>query len=136
MDIPIPIMVINLFKEQINNVKIDLIKKIAEDYNLDADELIKEYTCDIEIISKSLENIEITKKHKYASKVKDEWRCEARVFNNGNGGRCKRTVNENNLCSLHNIYLKNNGKLKCGLITEPKPKNIFKYKNPKSEKLY
>lgn len=132
-------MIIDLFKEQINNIKINLIKKIAEDYGLDEKELIKKYTCDIEVISKSLENIEITKKHKYCSKVKEEYRCEARVFNKGNGGRCKRAINDindNNLCSLHNIYLKNNGKLKCGLITEPKPKQIFKYKNPKSEKLY
>ena len=136
MDTPIPIMIIDLFKQQINDMKIDLIKKIAKDYDLDEEELIEEYACDIEIISKSLENIQITKKHKYASKVKNEYRCEARIWNDGSGGRCKRGVNEDNLCTLHNNYKKQNGTLKFGLIGEPKPKQVFKYKNPKSEKLY
>ena len=85
---------------------------------------------------KSLENVQITKKHKYSSKVDTKYRCTARTWNNGAGGRCKRSQNENELCTLHNNYKKEYGKLKYGLITEPKPKDVFKFKNPKSEKLY
>ncbi len=136
MDIPIPLFIKDLFKQEINNIKIKLIEKIAKDYELDQEEMKKKYICDIEMISKSLENVQITKKQKYASKVDDKYRCKARTWNNGAGGRCKRTQNENELCTMHNNYIKKNGTLKCGLITEPKPKAVFKFKNPKSEKLY
>jgi hypothetical protein len=136
MDIPIPTFIKDLFKQEINNIKIDLIKKIAEDYELDEEEMKDKYICDIEMISKSLENIQITKKHKYASNIDIKYRCNARTWNNGAGGRCKRGQSENGLCTIHNNYIKKNGKLKCGLITEPKPREVFKFKNPKSEKLY
>ena len=136
MDISIPTFIKDLFKNEINNIKINLIKKIAEDYDLDKDELLNKYVCDVEMISKSLENIQIVKKHSYASNVDENYRCNARVWNNGSGSRCKRSVNENGLCTLHKNYKDTNGKLKYGLITEPKSKEIFKFKNPKSEKLY
>lgn len=136
MDIPIPTFIKDLFKQEINNIKIKLIKEIADDYDLDEDELKEKYICNVEMISKSLENVQITKKHKYCSKVDTKYRCTARTWNNGSGGRCKRSQNENELCTLHNNYKKEYGKLKYGLITEPKPKDVFKFKNPKSEKLY
>ena len=136
MDIPIPTFIKDLFKQEINNIKISLIEKIAKDYDLDEEELKDKYICDIEMISKSLENVQITKKHKYGSKVDTQYRCKARTWNNGAGGRCKRSQNENELCTLHNNVKNKNGKLKYGLITEPKPKAVFKFKNPKSEKLY
>lgn len=136
MDIPIPTFIKDLFKQEINNIKIKLIKEIADDYDLDEDELKEKYICNVEMISKSLENVQITKKHKYCSKVDTKYRCTARTWNNGAGGRCKRSQNENELCTLHNNYKKEYGKLKYGLITEPKPKDVFKFKNPKSEKLY
>lgn len=136
MDIPIPTFIKDLFKQEINNIKIKLIKEIADDYDLDEDELKEKYICNVEMISKSLENVQITKKHKYCSKVDTKYRCTARTWNNGAGGRCKRSQNENELCTLHNNYKKEYGKLKYSLITEPKPKDVFKFKNPKSEKLY
>jgi len=136
MDIPIPLFIKDLFKQEINNIKIKLIEKIAEEYDLDEDELKDRYICDVEMISKSLENVQISKKHKYGSKVDTKHRCNARTWNNGAGGRCKRTQNENELCTLHNNSKKKNGCLKYGLITQSKPKEIFKFKNPKSEKLY
>ena len=136
MDIPIPTFIKKLFKQEINNIKIKLIENIAEEYDLDVNELKEKYICDVEMISKSIENIQISKKHKYCSKVESKNRCKARIWNNGAGGRCKRTINENELCTLHNNYKKEYGKLKFGLITDPKPKDIFKFKNPKSEKLY
>lgn len=136
MDIPIPTFVKDLLKQEINNIKIKLVEKIAKEYDLDEDELKEKYVCDVEMISKSLENVQITKKQKYGSKVDTKHRCTARTWNNGAGGRCKRSQNENELCTLHNNYKKEHGKLKYGLITEPKPKDIFKFKNPKSEKLY
>jgi|TARA_B110000259_G_scaffold187788_1_gene243335 hypothetical protein len=136
MDIPIPLFIKDLFKQEINNIKIKLIEKIADDYNLNELELKEKYLCDIEMISKSLENVQITKKHKYGSKVDTKHRCEARTWNNGVGGRCKRVQNQDGLCTLHHNSNIKNGSLKYGLITEPKSKEIFKFKNPKSEKLY
>ena len=112
MDISIPTFIKDLFKNEINNIKINLIKKIAEDYDLDEDELLDKYVCDVEMISKSLENIQIIKKHSYASKVDINYRCNARVWNNGSGSRCKRSVNEDGLCTLHKNYKDTNGKLK------------------------
>lgn len=136
MDISIPTFIKDLFKQEINNIKINLIKNIAEDYELDEEELKEKYICDIEMISKSIENIQIVKKHKYSSNIDIKYRCNARTWNNGSGARCKRAKSENGLCTMHCNYIKNNGKLKFGLITEPKPREVFKFKNPKSEKLY
>lgn len=136
MDKDIPLFVKDLLKQEINNIKLNLLKKISEDYDIDEDELKERYACDVEMISKSLENVEITKKHKYGSKVPNDMRCNARVWNKGSGGRCKRSINKNKLCTLHNRYIEKNGKLKYGLITEKKSKEVFKFKNPKSEKLY
>ena len=61
MDISIPTFVKDLFKQEINNIKIKLVEKIAEEYDLDEEELKEKYICDIKMISKSLENVQITK---------------------------------------------------------------------------
>ena len=132
----LPVFVKSIFQNEINKIKINLIKQIANDYYLDEEELIKEYACDINIISKKMENIEIVKKNKYNNDISKNHRCLARVYNNGKGGQCKRSKNIDNLCTLHYNQLQKNNKLKYGLITEPKPADIFHNKDPRREKLY
>mgnify|MGYP006099314013 CR=1 FL=1 len=134
--IELPIFVTTIFQTEINKIKLNLIKQIAEDYYLDEEELIKEYACDINIISSKMENIEIVKKNKYNNDISKNHRCLARVYNNGKGGQCKRSKNVDNLCTLHFNKLDKNNKLKYGLITEPKPADIFHNKDPRREKLY
>jgi|TARA_B110000259_G_scaffold45782_1_gene53068 hypothetical protein len=132
----LPVFVKTLFENEINKIKINLIKQISKDYSLNEEELIKEYTCNINIINSKMENIEITKKHKYNSGLSKEDRCFARVYNNGKGGQCKRSKNIDDLCTLHNNQFEKNNKLTYGLITENKPSDIFHKKDPKKEKLY
>tara|TARA_Y100000591_G_C21767287_1_gene663528 strand:- start:224 stop:637 length:414 start_codon:yes stop_codon:yes gene_type:complete len=132
----LPLFVKGIFEKEINNIKINLIKHIAKDYSLNEEELIKKYTCDIEIINKKIENIQITKKNNYNSNLNKEDRCLARVYNNGKGAQCKRSKKHDDLCTLHYNILIKEDKLKYGLITEPKPNNVFHYKNPKREKIY
>ena len=55
MDKEIPLFVKDLLKQEINNIKLNLLKKISEDYDIDEDELKERYACDVEMISKSLE---------------------------------------------------------------------------------
>ena len=59
--VELPNFVIGLFQNEINKIKINLIKQICKDFHLDEEELIKEYTCDINLINKNLENIQIIK---------------------------------------------------------------------------
>lgn len=134
--IELPVFVKTIFEEKINEIKINLIKQISKDYFLDEEELIKQYTCDIQIISNKMENIEIIKKNKYNNDISKKDRCIARVYNNGKGGQCKRSKNINNLCTLHHNQLNKNKTLKYGLITEPKPLELFHNKDPRREKLY
>jgi hypothetical protein len=132
----LPDFVKSIFQNELNKIKINLIKHISKDYSLDENELIKKYTCDLEIINKNLENVQITKKNNYNYGITSNNRCCARVYNNGKGARCKRSKNKTELCTLHNNLLEKNGKLKYGLINEPQPKDVFLYIDPKREKIY
>lgn len=134
--IELPKYVLGAFQKEINEIKINLIKKICEDYYLDKDELIEQYICDFELINKNLENVQIIKRHNYNSVLKKEDRCTARIYNNGKGSQCKRSKNINNLCTLHNKLLEKNGNLKYGYITAPRPRGVFTNKNPKKESIY
>lgn len=134
--IELPKFVIGIFQNEVNKIKINLIKQICKDFYLDEEELIKEYICDINLINKNLENIQIVKKNNYNSELSNDDRCLARIYNNGKGARCKRSKNCNGLCTLHNNILNRNGKLKYGYINKPKPKSAFPNKDPKREKLY
>ena len=134
--VELPNFVIGIFQNEVNKIKINLIKQIAKDFHLDEEELIEQYTCDMKIINKNLENIQISRKNNYNSNIDKDDRCLARVYNNGKGAQCKRSKNEDDLCTLHNNLLLKNGKLKYGLINEPKPLGAFPYKDPKREKVY
>lgn len=134
--IELPKYVLGAFQKEINEIKINLIKKICEDYYLDEDELIEQYICDFELINKNLENVQIIKRHNYNLALKKEDRCTARIYNNGKGSQCKRSKNINNLCTLHNKLLEKNGNLKYGYITEARPRGVFTNKNPKKESIY
>jgi len=134
--VELPNFVIGLFQNEINKIKINLIKQICKDFYLDEEELIKEYTCDINLINKNLENIQIVKKNNYNSNLSDDDRCLARIYNNGKGARCKRSKNDGKLCTLHNKILTREGKLKCGYIDEPRPNGVFPNKDPKRENIY
>ena len=134
--VELPNFVIGIFQNEVNKIKINLIKQICKDFYLDEEELIKEYTCDVKLINKNLENIQIIKKNNYNSELSNNDRCFARVYNNGKGARCKRSKNNNNLCTLHNNLLIKNGDLKYGYIDKPRPKGIFPNKDPKREKIY
>jgi hypothetical protein len=144
----LPGFITHLFENEINKIKINLIKNIAKDHQLNEEELINKYITNINFINKNLEKIQITKKREYCNNKKNNDLCVARVFNNGNGARCKRTfskeVNYKNdngnyqkicLCHIHyNVFNKNNN-LEYGLYSEQKP-SIFTNKNPKKESEY
>ena len=60
--VELPNFVIGLFQNEINKIKINLIKQICKDFYLDEEELIKEYTCDINLINliANLKNIDVS----------------------------------------------------------------------------
>ena len=132
----LPLYIFGLFENEINKIKINLLKKIAKDYNLNEEELIGKYSCSIELITSQTENLKIVKVNNYNNNITDNMKCEARVWNNGKGARCKRCKNKDNLCTLHFNKLQKEGKLKYGYITEKRPKGVFRYKDPKRESLY
>ena len=131
--IDLPIFVKDLFANEINKIKVNLIKQIAKDYYLDEDELIKQYTCDIEIINSKMENIQITKKNKYNNNISKQDRCLARV---ASGKQCKRSKNIGDLCTLHFNKLDDDDNLKYGYINEPAPAHLFPKIDQKREKIY
>ena len=147
----LPGFISSLFENQINIIKTNLIKLISKDYNLNEEELINKYIHNVEYINKNLERIEITKKRNYCKNIQNNNYCMARVFNKGNGGRCKRSCTNKvkykrdkngidnsrtiHLCHIHYNVLKKNKILEYGLYDEPKP-SIFTTKNPKAECIY
>ena len=83
----LPLYIFGLFENEINKIKINLLKKIAKDYNLNEEELIGKYSCSIELITSQTENLKIVKVNNYNNNITDNMNCEARVWYNGKGAR-------------------------------------------------
>lgn len=135
--IELPNYIYTLFEEQINKIKRDLIINIATEYDLldNLDSMFNKYTCDIEIISKKMENVKIIRKNNYNTNIQSINRCQARVWNDGLGARCRRSNHIDNLCHIHYNILKKKKNLKYGRITDPQP-DVFKNRNQLREKIY
>jgi Mn-containing catalase len=127
--IDLPDMIYNLYAQELNRITRELVIKIADDYNLEdqLEIMLKRYTCDIDIINRKVQNIEIIKKHNYNSNLQPEQRCQARVWYKGLGAQCKRSRYIEDLCHIHHklILSDPDKKLKYGRISDPRP-DLFK----------
>lgn len=118
----IPDFIIKIFKKEIKDIHKSLLEKIAEDYNLDKEELLKKYLPEVNIKSKNEENLRIIKSRAYNVNLPIEEQCIAMTRNETQCMRSK--LNDSVYCSIHQ------SKQPYGDIL-----NINK-KNKKWEKLY
>lgn len=100
------------------------IEKIAKKYDLDAEELKKEFLSPLTIQSNEGTQIIITKK-KGREPPKANERCTARIWNKGLGGQCTRKLIKDGLCYQHCKELEKNKQLRHGYYQDKPPMNVF-----------
>jgi hypothetical protein len=116
-----PAFVFDLLNKQLLDVQKDMLTKISIKYNIDIDDLTKEFLGNLNIVTENVEKVVIFKKQKPKDIPKPESRCTARVWNRGKGGQCTRHGSP--FCKQHTQ------KRKHGLITDPPPMDIFSNKS-------
>jgi hypothetical protein len=134
--VTIPDFVTALFSKEGHRLVESILQKVSEDYGLDADELKDRYLGNsIEVIDGKLQSVTIKTKRKFNGDLPLKYRCCARTWNDGNGGRCKwRKTADSDFCANHLKKHKEN-KLKHGTIHDPRPKDVFVASKTR-EKLY
>ena len=121
-----PSFIFDMFEKELVKLQEDLLIKVATKYNLDKDELVNTFLKkEITLKPNNSISIVVTRK-KIANKteIKSEERCQARIWNRGQGGQCTRKkCDKNDFCSQHVI------KQKHGIITEPVDPKVFPKKS-------
>lgn len=116
-----PGFIFNLLEDELRKIKTELLQKVSDEYDIEFNELLEKMGLNLKIVPNEDVKVQIIKKRPSKNIVEEEDRCQARVWNRGQGGQCKRkkTNIEHNLCSQHFKNFTELGKLRHGLITEP-----------------
>lgn len=118
-----PKYIFDLLNKQLIEYQRNILISIANQYNIDQEQLFIKYlpsTNIINIQSNDKIAIEITKKIAKKNIPDDNNRCMARVWNRGKGGQCTRIKKDNcEYCLQHSQHLKH------GRIDSDVPKHIF-----------
>lgn len=93
----------NLLEEEILRIERDILKKVATKYNLDYEEIQKEFLNEpMKMIPNKDVSIVIKKEVKPKTKIEKENQCCARVWNRGKGGQCTRKKKDGeDYCTQH-----------------------------------
>jgi hypothetical protein len=119
----IPSFIVKIFEKELTDIKLNLLKQISKDYELDLKELEDKYLPKLKIIPESEEKIKIIKTRNYNLNLPEEDRCMAKTKENKQCMRSKQ--DESKYCTIHQLYCP------YGNINEK-----TKIKNKKWEKLY
>lgn len=114
-----------LFAKELQRLVGAVLEDVAEHYNIPADELKERYLSGgVDVISSKLSKVEVTVK-KGRKDVPVAYRCMARTWNQGRGGRCKwAKVADSEFCRNHDKKHKA-GTLKHGVVSEPINSEVF-----------
>ncbi len=126
MTTEVPEFLFALLEQELRKVQIDVLKKVAKEYELNEDELIDRIlpTKPIHIMP---ERIKIVRRPALKPPIEADDRCQARIWNRGRGGQCTRNATTaDRLCRQHaQEFQKSEGKLRHGWIHEPPSIHVF-----------
>lgn len=95
----VPKYIVNLFRDEIVNIHTELLKSIANDYNIPYEELSKKYIPTMKVTTEEEQTLEIIKRRSYNKNLKECDRCTSL---NNRGERCKRSKLKNEVvCAIH-----------------------------------
>lgn len=122
--------ILSVIIDELNGLISNSIKEFSKSKNIEVDdeELSNYVLKQVNIIPEKKEKVRVVKKKAITPALNDV-RCQARTWNDGNGGQCiHRFTDENSkLCTHHfKAYKQNNSSLRHGFIYEPRPKHLFK----------
>ncbi len=118
-----PAFVFDILNNELQKIQITMLEGISKKYNIDIDELKKEFIKPLRVIPEKTEKVVILRKQKGRKMPSDEERCVARIWNRGKGGQCSRpSKNEQPFCCQHRQHRKH------GTIDEPPSDKIFNNK--------
>lgn len=123
----LPAYLFQILDKELYDMHVELMKKVANEYGLDHDELVSKFLVDpLQLTPATKTKIEITKRMNPAPPAPDDVRCVARVWNRGNGKQCSRKRTDgSDLCAHHQSMLEKNGQLRHGRIEETPPATVF-----------
>jgi hypothetical protein len=117
-----PQFIFDLFESELRNIQKDLLKNVATKFNLNHEELVKEFLPEkLKLIPNTKISVSVHKKVAPRELPANEKRCMARVWNRGKGGQCTR-FRMSSSCEYCNQHEKN---LKHGRIDETIKDKIF-----------
>jgi hypothetical protein len=118
----IPDFIVKLFEKEITSINHKILEVICKEYSLDFDKakqtLQKELNINLDIITKDIYNLKISKKRTYGKNTPLENRCIGRVYHKHNNEfvQCIRKKQSNcNTCLTHSQ------RCPYGTINEPEP---------------
>lgn len=124
MSTAVPGFLFSLLDEELRRMQEALLQKVAQEYSLDADTLIKRMLPPkLHLVP---DNIKVYRSRPIEPKQgEDACRCKARIWNRGRGGQCTRASKQDDLCSHHQKEMQVHGKLRHGWMHEPPSKELF-----------
>lgn len=126
----LPGYIFQILEHEFQQMQIGWLKKIAEKYELNEEELKQTCIEPLKIVPNQTTKIEVIRKTKPRKTAVVTERCMARIWNRGLGGQCSRKhlANEK-LCTQHLKELNEHTKLRHGWYEEQPPMTVFNGKN-------
>lgn len=121
----VPEFIFALLEDEIRKIQVQLLKRVANEYLLEEDELIASLL-PAKPVHVTTERVKIFRRAAPKSVAEEDTRCQARIWNRGRGGQCTRKHGKDDkLCTQHSSILEKRGNLKYGWINEPPSSDIF-----------
>lgn len=126
----LPGYIFQILEYEFQQMQVEWLKKIADRYSIDIEELKETCLEPLKIISNQTTKIEVTRKTKPRKTAIVDERCKARIWNRGLGGQCSRKhLSNESLCSQHLKEFNQHQRLRHGLYQEQPPMTVFNGKN-------